>query len=288
MSDETALLKAICDDPDDDGVRLVYADWLVERGAPGDDDRAEFIRVQCALANPGTPASTRKSLLEREEHLLEQHREAWEKPLRELGAEEITFQRGFPQGVTIESASFLRNAEALFARAPIRALHARLLVPKDLAALAASPHLRNLTTLDLCYNKLGPEGARALAASPHLRNLTTLDLWHNDLGAEGAQALAASPHLQHLTTLNLGLNDLGPEGARALAASPHLRNLTTLDLCYYNNIGPDGAQALARSPNLPNLTTLEFDRDTIGDAVLGEIKRTLDAKCLARHPQVPH
>lgn len=41
MSDEAALLQAIRDHPDDDTVRLAYADWLEEH----DDPRAEFIRL---------------------------------------------------------------------------------------------------------------------------------------------------------------------------------------------------------------------------------------------------
>src|SRR5262245_27762998 len=47
MSDGAALFRAVIDDPADDAVRLVYADWLDENGDP---DRAEFIRGQVRLA----------------------------------------------------------------------------------------------------------------------------------------------------------------------------------------------------------------------------------------------
>lgn len=48
MIDEYAgLIRAICDRPDDPLPRLVYADKLQEGG---EDERAEFIRVQCELA----------------------------------------------------------------------------------------------------------------------------------------------------------------------------------------------------------------------------------------------
>jgi uncharacterized protein (TIGR02996 family) len=43
------FLRDIIANRDDDGPRLVYADWLDERGDP---KRAEFIRVQCELAKP--------------------------------------------------------------------------------------------------------------------------------------------------------------------------------------------------------------------------------------------
>jgi uncharacterized protein (TIGR02996 family) len=51
MSDEDALLQRIIDEPDVDGPRLVYADWLEEHGQ---EERAEFIRVQAELHR--TPA----------------------------------------------------------------------------------------------------------------------------------------------------------------------------------------------------------------------------------------
>jgi uncharacterized protein (TIGR02996 family) len=41
------LLRAVLAEPEDDAPRLIYADWLDEEG---EGDRAEFIRVQCALA----------------------------------------------------------------------------------------------------------------------------------------------------------------------------------------------------------------------------------------------
>jgi uncharacterized protein (TIGR02996 family) len=50
LSQEQAFLADICAHPDDDGARLVFADWLTERDGPGDKERAEFIRVQIELA----------------------------------------------------------------------------------------------------------------------------------------------------------------------------------------------------------------------------------------------
>lgn len=45
-ADELALLAAIIAAPDDDLPRLVYADWIEERGRP---ERAAFVRVQCRI-----------------------------------------------------------------------------------------------------------------------------------------------------------------------------------------------------------------------------------------------
>lgn len=47
---ERAFLDSIIAAPDDDAPRLIYADWLEERG---DSERAEFIRVQCELGTYG-------------------------------------------------------------------------------------------------------------------------------------------------------------------------------------------------------------------------------------------
>lgn len=43
---EQTFIAAILADPADDGPRLAYADWLMERGDP----RGEFIAVQCRIA----------------------------------------------------------------------------------------------------------------------------------------------------------------------------------------------------------------------------------------------
>ncbi len=42
MSEETGFLQAIQEGPEDDALRLIYADWLEERGDP----RGEFLRLQ--------------------------------------------------------------------------------------------------------------------------------------------------------------------------------------------------------------------------------------------------
>jgi uncharacterized protein (TIGR02996 family) len=55
VSDEAALLRTICENPDDDAPRLVYCDWLEESGDPAKTRRAHFIRMQCELAKYPEP-----------------------------------------------------------------------------------------------------------------------------------------------------------------------------------------------------------------------------------------
>jgi len=40
MTERDALLRAVCENPDDDTPRLVFTDWLQENG---EEERAEFI-----------------------------------------------------------------------------------------------------------------------------------------------------------------------------------------------------------------------------------------------------
>lgn len=64
MSDQEALLRTICAYPDADLPRLVYADWLEERG---NQPRACFIRLQCehnAETNPAEKERLRNAAIE--------------------------------------------------------------------------------------------------------------------------------------------------------------------------------------------------------------------------------
>jgi uncharacterized protein (TIGR02996 family) len=85
-----ALLSAVYADPTADGPRLVYADWLLERGDP----RGEFITLQFARATTGAPPSAR------EVGLLKKHGRAWMGALAPVlsfgkGYARTTFSRGF-------------------------------------------------------------------------------------------------------------------------------------------------------------------------------------------------
>lgn len=58
MSDHDALLKAILDEPEDDLVRLAYADWLEEHGSESEQFRAEMIRGTWDASGPSRFATT--------------------------------------------------------------------------------------------------------------------------------------------------------------------------------------------------------------------------------------
>ena len=74
MDQHEAFLHAILEAPEDDAPRLVYADWLDDHGQPA---RAEFIRLQCALAKLPPDAPQRPEMRQREEELLSLHSWEW-------------------------------------------------------------------------------------------------------------------------------------------------------------------------------------------------------------------
>jgi uncharacterized protein (TIGR02996 family) len=137
MSDPTHFLAAIQAAPDADAPRLVYADWLEERGEP----YGEFIRVQCRLHNwpePKVHRSRRCAFThpdpvncDRCRHGMLQVRE------RELAPEvmargrpggpkgdladraDFEWRRGFIDRATLPAADWLAHADVLTAAAPL-------------------------------------------------------------------------------------------------------------------------------------------------------------------------
>jgi len=78
--DDASLLQAILAAPEDAALRLVYADWLEERGDP----RGEHLRCQCARAGLPPKGRKHKALLRREKELRRQYPDVilpWERRL---------------------------------------------------------------------------------------------------------------------------------------------------------------------------------------------------------------
>jgi uncharacterized protein (TIGR02996 family) len=251
MTNDDAFLQAIIEDPDNDVPRLVYADWLEERGRP----HGEFIRIQCELARACPGDERLPSLRRREEELLGQHRREWLGPLHSL-AYRWDFKRGFPEEAALPAQDFLESVAQLFHSTPLRLV--RLLKSQNwVDELAACPYLRRLRALHLSNNNLGFKGLQALLSSPYLGEIRSLRLGDNWLTEDSGLTLAEARHLHRLTTLSLSDNMLGDEGVIQLASAPHFSRLTTLHLGN-NQITDFGAQALAESPHLSRLKTLDL------------------------------
>lgn len=105
MTEEDAFLQAILESPDDDLHRMVYGDWLADRGDP----RGEFIHVQYLLARMAADDPRRPQLEAREGELLGLHQDGWLGPLRGL-LSRWAFRRGFLDAVAVAAGVHLANA----------------------------------------------------------------------------------------------------------------------------------------------------------------------------------
>jgi uncharacterized protein (TIGR02996 family) len=249
MIQGNGFLDTIRAAPEDDGPRLVYADWLEERGDP----RGEFIRVQCVLEHMSDDEPTRGELEAREQEIFAEHGKEWTNSLPGK-FEADHFRRGFLSTIDVDAPGFLESAAAWFAREPIE--HVLLHDVEDYVTdLAACRQLAHVRILDLSRCGIGAADAVFLAESPYLNNLRTLDLSGSHIGTQGVKALAASPHLAELTALLLDGNDIGASGMEALAASTTLLKLTILDVSR-NSLGDAGLHVLIRSRRLESLQQL--------------------------------
>jgi uncharacterized protein (TIGR02996 family) len=233
------FLQAILANPDDDTPRLVYADWLEERGDP----RGEFIRLQCELAQ--LPDSDPRILpkREREAELVREHHQQWLGPLNNVIVF-WRFRRGFVEVVSMDAEMFVTYAEQMFHMTPIRQIlfyNAVAQIPalSGLAALGRAP------SLDFRLNQIGDHGVVSLVASRHLARVTSLTFAHTWMGDYGAQSIAESRWLTSLIALDLQGNQITEVGANALAQSPQLARLTRINL-RQNRINDAGWGALVK------------------------------------------
>src|SRR5439155_14343361 len=104
MTSADDFLSAILDDPDDDVPRLVFADWLEERG----DVRGEFIRRQCELEQLAEDDPARAEHESRCQVLQSVYKSAWVGSLLPL-VHNWRFRRGFVDWVQVSSRNFLAH-----------------------------------------------------------------------------------------------------------------------------------------------------------------------------------
>lgn len=247
MADNDAFLAAIVRRPDDDLPRMIYADYLDERG---EHARAELIRLQCAAARGDAADAGRIA------ELRDRFQEEWLAPLGR-GIYYAEFRRGFPEHIVMSARDFVRDHEMIREQTPLRSV-ALLGAGRVLARLLAGHHLRDLTALHLTGGMLGDAGVERLAECPHLAGLTTLRLGHNEIGDDGTAALAQSPHLAKLRMLVLSHNAIGDGGAWELSRSPILGRLHVLDVSE-NEISPQSIMMMQNSPWLDQLVELHAD-----------------------------
>ena len=230
MSVDVELLRAIVGNPDDLAPRLVYADWLEERG---ELDRATCIRVGCEL--DGVPDYDHRWVaynIWRSEH-----RRAQPAPPLPAGLEWIAtgLRGGFREHLGVYGADeLIAHAPALVDAAPLRALtlygHHH---PLELARVLEQPWLARLRHLGIHGGQLGRADVERLAACEHIAGVRSLAMSFGGVSADGLAALLASPLVQQLDVLDLGADFFVEHGAPLASAfrdAPPISRLRELRL----------------------------------------------------------
>src|SRR5262249_38049361 len=151
--------------PEDEGLRLIYADWLEEHG---ESSRAELIRLE--IEQHRLPwYDNRKADLEAHTAELRAAQLEWLGRLPQPDGVRLRFDgKGLISCVQGTVPAFCAHAEELFRVAPLHIAFFEPVNGPDLRALAASPYLAWLTELYLRGEGTTAGDAAVLAASPYL------------------------------------------------------------------------------------------------------------------------
>ena len=250
------LLAAVWAAPHDDLPRLAYADWLDERG---DAPRAEFIRVQCAVAKLDPWDDGRGPLEKREAALRRKWGQGWKAGLPDAYRRTAGFHRGFPapQLERMAATTFLGLPADILDAAPLWHVNLRPPAPTKLARVLASPLLRRVGSLKVDGWLPDAAAGRAFADCPHLVNLRRLEADATPDAA--AAALAAGGGLPALTDLQLGYGDYG-DAALAAVADGFSGRLRVLNAVGGRTITAAGIAVLLASPHPVALEWFRFPR----------------------------
>jgi uncharacterized protein (TIGR02996 family) len=289
-----AFLEAILAAPEDDALRLVYADWLEDRGGPGDAARAEFIRTQMELASLADDDPRRPPLKDREHEFLAEHERRW------LGdwpsyVPHWRFERGLLTEIETSTGTLVEAGADLFARHPITRLVLEpedAYVPGPVEEVGAAPWLARLVSLRLLKWNMSVGETEPVLASPHLTGLTELDASDAADGGYFPSVLARCPSLARLRLVgapggpgdpaamvevleSTAVEDLDASGAfvndDALGALLRGRFAGRLvRLCAaHGAFGPDGWRAFASPTLTGSLHRLDIAQSLLAGAGLG-------------------
>src|SRR4051794_20300880 len=108
-ADRQALIDAIRDEPDNERLRLVYADWLEDNGHP---QRAEYVRLCYELAGLDADDPHAVELQRRRSQLFRKHKKTWGPGLTGDATARLE-SRGLVQRVEMTATAFLKCADQL-------------------------------------------------------------------------------------------------------------------------------------------------------------------------------
>jgi uncharacterized protein (TIGR02996 family) len=174
-AEELAFLSAVVANLDDDTLRLVYADWLDERGHT---DRATYIRLHVRATAAGSEFKVPLTMLEEAARLRVAAPAAWAAPVPPRLAQYFRvrehYERGLLAEVSGDVAGLLAHLPELCRLAPLR----EVVVLDSTDALAQ--HLPELCRLAPVRHVVVRDSTDALAQLlrlPELSRLRTLCVW---------------------------------------------------------------------------------------------------------------
>jgi uncharacterized protein (TIGR02996 family) len=278
MSDEAALLNAIIAHPDEDTPRLAYADWLDENDRPRG---AEFVRVQCRLADMSPAEPEWAALIDREADLIFNGTgpigapamphpfhlsNCYVSPYRDELAQFL--YRGFPFFGVVSGQHLLERSATQFT--------------DDLAKLVATTTVRGVEFLKIPVERLSQlidcptfaelRGLTFHLSDPYADRNRTAALWkklfaspvasrieqfqaRETLGPEVLAAFASSETFCGLRRYELPYLEAAPDAVRAWLGAPWARNLRYVHA--FASEEPDKSAAIAEGlARLPELHTL--------------------------------
>ncbi|HJZ91669.1 MAG TPA: TIGR02996 domain-containing protein [Gemmataceae bacterium] len=173
-TDDSAFIRAIAADPDDDAPRLVYADYLEESGDPSRKARAELIRFQVAAARerPDDPKAGETV----PEQLAQTWVPTWSYSLPPIpNCKWGPYRRGFIDEVTCGAVVFFAYGGRILVAVPLRRVRLEPVSFIEVRRLLSGADIREIAELWLSGSTWGVQGAlRALADAhpwPVLRRL---------------------------------------------------------------------------------------------------------------------
>jgi uncharacterized protein (TIGR02996 family) len=270
--DEEALLRqAVLDAPDDDAPRLVYADWLIDRG----DARGEFIRLQIEQARlPNEHSDRWNELNELIATLWKANRVEMAGELAPYAKAQWHFRRGFVEAVAMTATQFAKDGDRLLRLQPVH--HLVLATPRpsatDMRKLANADGMRLVRHLDIHQPSKGRVRELAALASGHKYDrLEQLSLMFCGASAKDWRDLFSDLDAPALRELHLFYNRSSPAMYQAIAGNARLGALRKIDEYAYDPIDApkrkEASAAVALLAAKPSFEHLEISQwEEIGDA----------------------
>ena len=267
MTDHDALLRAICDHPDDDTPRLIFADFLEENG---EGDRAAFIRAQVELGR--TPEWEPFAVFCRH------RRPEWEggEPFRHtlppvhgwnLEWPLRPFRRGFGRGIIVRSLiSWDEDAPRLFETVPITGVSLPTAALDDWRRFVAGPYFPRLRRVTFMTSPVEP--VRALCELPSPAALADVTFMRASGASmpEVVEDLLRSPAGSTVRAMHFHAGLGPPVHMMEVLASADAARLERLSFRQLN-ITDEHVGIFCRGPASRNLTELRFRSQPLGEGV---------------------